>query len=108
MLRKTKIIATLGPASESPENLKALIEAGVNVFRLNMSHATHEWVRAIVPTIRKVAHGLGAHTGILMDTQGPAIRTGDLPTKLDLKVGDIMEFTVHGAVSVEHYYVDLN
>ncbi len=108
MLRKTKIIATLGPASESPENLKALIEAGVNVFRLNMSHATHDWVREIVPRIRKVASDLGAPTGILMDTQGPAIRTGDLPTKLDLKVGDIMEFTVHGAVSVEHYSVDVN
>jgi pyruvate kinase len=108
MLRKTKIIATLGPVSESPENLKALIEAGVNVFRLNMSHATHEWVREIVPRIRKVAADLGTPTGILMDTQGPAIRTGDLPTKLDLKVGDIMEFTVHGAVSVEHYSVDVN
>lgn len=108
MLRKTKIIATLGPASESAENLKALIEAGVNVFRLNMSHATHEWVRTIVPRIRKVALDLDTHTGIMMDTQGPAIRTGDLPTKLDLKVGDIMEFTVHGAVSVENYSVDVN
>jgi pyruvate kinase len=108
MLRKTKIIATLGPASESPENLRALIEAGVNVFRLNMSHASHDWVRAIVPTIRKVAADLGTHTGILMDTQGPAIRTGDLPTKLDLKVGDILEFTVRGARSEEHYSVDVN
>ncbi|MDD5200502.1 MAG: pyruvate kinase [Terrimicrobiaceae bacterium] len=108
MLRRTKIIATLGPASESPENLRALIEAGVNVFRLNMSHANHDWVRAIVPAIRKVADSLGASTGVLMDTQGPAIRTGDLPTKLDLKIGDIMEFTVHGAVSVENYSVDVN
>ncbi len=108
MLRKTKIIATLGPATESAENLKKLIETGVNVFRLNMSHATHEWVRAIVPRIRKVATELGTQTGILMDTQGPAIRTGDLPTKLDLKVGDILEFTVHGARSVENYSVDVN
>ncbi len=108
MLRRTKIIATLGPASESPENLRALILAGVNVFRLNMSHATHEWVRAIVPTIRKVAAELGTPTGILMDTQGPAIRTGDLPTKLNLKIGDIMEFTVHGARSAEDYSVDVN
>ncbi|MGH8046524.1 MAG: pyruvate kinase [Chthoniobacterales bacterium] len=108
MLRKTKIIATLGPVSESAERLAELIEAGVNVFRLNMSHATHDWVREIVPRIRKVAQELGKPTGILMDTQGPAIRTGDLPTKLDLKVGDIMEFTVHGAVSVEHFSVDVN
>jgi len=108
MLRKTKIIATLGPASESPENLKALIEAGVNVFRLNMSHATHEWVREIAPRIRKVAFELNAHIGILMDTQGPAIRTGDLPTKLDLKVDDIMEFTVRGMLSEELYSVGVN
>jgi pyruvate kinase len=108
MLRKTKIIATLGPASESPEMLKALIEAGVNVFRLNMSHANHDWVRSIVRSIRKVATELGTPTGILMDTQGPAIRTGDLPTKLDLKIGDIMEFTVHGARSPEDYSVDVN
>ena len=108
MLRKTKIIATLGPASESPEKLKELIEAGVNVFRLNMSHANHDWVRAIVPSIRKVAADLGTNTGILMDTQGPAIRTGDLPVKLDLKVGDIIEFTVRGARSEENYSVDVN
>lgn len=108
MLRKTKIIATLGPATESPEKLKELIQTGVNVFRLNMSHATHDWVRAIVPRIRKVADELGTNTGVLMDTQGPAIRTGDLPTKLDLKVGDILEFTVHGARSVENYSVDVN
>ena len=107
-MRRTKIIATLGPVSESPEQLAALITAGVNVFRLNMSHATHDWVREIVPRIRKVATGLGTNTAILMDTQGPAIRTGDLPTKLDLKVGDIMEFTVHGAKSVEHFSVDVN
>lgn len=108
MLRKTKIIATLGPASQSPEKLKELIEAGVNVFRLNMSHANHDWVREIVRSIRKVAADLGINIGILMDTQGPAIRTGDLATKLDLKVGDILEFTVRGARSEEHYSVDVN
>ena len=48
-MRKTKIIATLGPATESPEMLRSLIETGVNCFRLNMSHAPHDWVRAIVP-----------------------------------------------------------
>ena len=49
-LRKTKIIATVGPATESPEMLAKLIDAGVNVFRLNMSHATHDWIRTIVKT----------------------------------------------------------
>jgi pyruvate kinase len=107
-MRRTKIIATLGPATESPEKLKELIQAGVNVFRLNMSHANHDWVRNVSRSIRKVAAELGTNTAILMDTQGPAIRTGDLATKLDLKAGDIMEFTVRGARSEENYSVDVN
>ena len=100
-MRNTKIICTLGPATESEEMLRALVDAGTNVFRLNMSHASHEWVRTIVPRIRKVAADLNAVVGILMDTQGPAIRTGDLATKLDLKAGDIIEFTVRGERSEE-------
>ena len=52
-LRKTKIIATLGPASETPERLREMILAGVNIFRLNMSHANHEWVRKIVHPIHR-------------------------------------------------------
>ena len=107
-MRKTKIIATLGPASESPEMLRSLIEAGVNCFRLNMSHGTHDWVRAIVPRIRNVARDAQRITGILMDTQGPAIRTGDLPVKLNLKPGDIFEFTVRGEKSEEQFSVDVN
>lgn len=107
-LRKTRIIATLGPVSETPERLRELMQAGVNIFRLNMSHATHESVRKTVPTIREIAEELGLVIGILMDTQGPAVRTGDLPTKLQLKVGDILEFTVHGAISEEKYSVNVN
>src|SRR5690242_5336327 len=76
-MRKTKIICTLGPATESAEVLHAMITAGANIFRLNMSHATHDWVRVIVPRIRAIARELGVMVGILMDTQGPAIRTGD-------------------------------
>ncbi len=107
-MRKTKIICTLGPATESADVLHAMIEAGANVFRLNMSHATHEWVRMIVPRIRAIAKELNVIVGILMDTQGPAIRTGDLPTKLDLKVGDVFEFTVRGTVGEETNSVDVN
>ena len=51
-MRKTKIVCTLGPATDSPEMLAKLIAAGANVFRLNMSHGTHEWVREVVPRIR--------------------------------------------------------
>src|SRR5437762_9308877 len=100
-MRKTKIICTLGPATESVEMLREMIKAGTNIFRLNMSHATHDWVRMIVPRIRTVATELDKVVGILLDTQGPAIRTGDLPTKLTLKVGEVFEFTVRGEKSEE-------
>ncbi len=108
LMRKTKIICTLGPASDSPEVLTELIRAGADIFRLNMSHATHDWVRDIVPKIRRIAKELGTVTAILLDTQGPAIRTGELASKLNLKPGDIFEFTVRGSRSVELYSVDVN
>ncbi|MEY5010688.1 MAG: Pyruvate kinase [Verrucomicrobiota bacterium] len=107
-MRKTRIVCTLGPATDSVEMLHRLIEAGVNVFRLNMSHATHETVRQLVPRIRGVAKERDVMIGILMDTQGPAIRTGDLATKLNLKPGDRFEFTVRGERSEEEFSVDVN
>lgn len=107
-MRKTKIIATLGPATESPEMLGRLIDAGLNIFRLNMSHATHEWTRRVVRDIRAAAAERHRSIGILMDTQGPAIRTGDLPVPLHLKPGEKFIFTVRGAKSEEVNSVDVN
>ena len=107
-MRKTKIICTLGPATEKSETLRGLMEAGADVFRLNMSHARHDWVREIVPRIRKIAAEISRPVAILLDTQGPAIRTGDLKSNLQLKPGDILEFTVRGAKSEEKYSVDVN
>ncbi len=107
-MRKTKIICTLGPATEKPDVLRQLMQQGADVVRLNMSHAKHDWVRAIVPEIRNIAAEINRPVAILMDTQGPAIRTGDLATNLDLKPGDIVEFTVRGARSEEVYSVDVN
>ena len=107
-MRKTKIICTLGPATEKPEVLRHLIQKGSDVFRLNMSHASHDWVRKIVPHIRTLAEKAGRPVAILLDTQGPAIRTGDLKANLRLKPGDILEFTVSGAKSKERYSVDVN
>ena len=107
-VRKTKIICTLGPATEKEEILVRLIEAGTDVLRLNMSHASHKWVREIVPRIRRIAQNIARPVGILMDTQGPAIRTGDVKTKLKLSPGDTVEFTVRGAKSEEKYSVDVN
>jgi len=73
-----------------------------------MSHATHEWVREIVPRIRMLAQKAGRAVALLLDTQGPAIRTGDLKASLHLKPGDILEFTVRRAKSKERYSVDVN
>lgn len=107
-MRKTKIVCTLGPATASEEMVVGLIAAGANVFRLNMSHGTHDWVREIVGTIRESARHTSANIAIMMDTQGPAIRTGNVSTNLDLKPGDVIEFTVRGAQSEEQYSVDVN
>ncbi len=107
-MRKTKIIATLGPATDSPEMIRQLIDAGVNVFRLNMSHAPHEWVDRVVHDIRAAARERNRSVGIMMDTQGPAIRTGDLPAELDLKPGQKFTLTVRGERSEELHSVDVN
>ena len=107
-MRRTKIICTLGPATEKTETLRQLLHEGVDVFRLNMSHAKHDWVREIVPRIRRIAKKMECPVAILLDTQGPAIRTGELKADLNLKSGDILEFTVRGATSEEKYSVDVN
>ncbi|MEM6915472.1 MAG: pyruvate kinase [Verrucomicrobiota bacterium] len=90
--RKTKILSTLGPVTQSPEMIGQLIEAGVNVFRLNMSHASHDWTRSVVGHIREQSETLDLSVAILIDLQGPAIRTGDVDEDLDLKKGDKVEF----------------
>ena len=90
--RKTSIIITLGPATDSVERLSELIDNGVDVFRLNMSHAQHDWCREAVHNIRKLGKEKGRHVAILFDLQGPSIRTGDLEAPYDLEIGDKMEF----------------
>jgi pyruvate kinase len=107
-MRKTKIIATLGPATDSPAMLAQLVEAGVNIFRLNMSHGAHEWVRRVVKDIRTIASQSSKTVAVLMDTQGPAIRTGDLPAALDLIPGQKFTLTVRGEKSEEVHSVDVN
>jgi pyruvate kinase len=107
-MRRTKIIATLGPATESPEMLGRLLDAGVNIFRLNMSHAPRDWVRRVVKDIRAAAAARQRHAGIIMDTQGPSIRTGDLPAALDLQPGQKFTLTVRGEKSEELHSVDVN
>ena len=88
--------------------LGRLIDAGLNIFRLNMSHATHDWTRRVVADIRAAAASRNLCIGILMDTQGPAIRTGDLPVALHLKPGENFTFTVRVAKCEEENSVDVN
>jgi len=107
-MRKTKIVATLGPATSAPATIAALMDAGTNIFRLNMSHAPHDWVRRVVQDIRAASGERRQHIGIMMDTQGPAIRTGDLSVPLDLKPGQKFTLTVRGERSEEEHSVDVN
>lgn len=78
--RKTKIVCTLGPATESDERIRALIEAGMNVARLNFSHGDHEGHGKMLHTLREISRDMGKEIGILQDLGGPKIRLGKLPT----------------------------
>jgi pyruvate kinase len=86
-MRKTKIVCTIGPACDTQDKLEALIKAGMNVARLNMSHATHDYHANLIKNIRYVSEALDVPVGILMDLQGPKIRIGTLKEKVVLKPG---------------------
>src|SRR5271154_515036 len=107
-MRRTKIIATLGPATSSPPMLESLMKLGVNIFRFNMSHAPHDWVRSVSKSIREISADLNHEVALLLDTQGPAIRTGDVPKPYDLQIGDWVSFTVKGQKGTVQISVDVN
>ena len=107
-MRRTKIIATLGPATSTPPMLEALIQMGVNVFRFNMSHAQHDWVRSTAKLIREISAKQDIEVALLLDTQGPAIRTGVVPQTYNLQVGDWVSFTVKGQKGTVQITVDVN
>ncbi|MBV6391918.1 MAG: Pyruvate kinase [Anaerolineales bacterium] len=87
-MRNVKIVATIGPASDSDAALEALIQAGMNVARLNFSHGTHDQHRARVTRIREASKRLNVPVGILQDLQGPKIRVGKLDVPLQLSVNE--------------------
>ena len=87
-MRRAKIVATIGPASDSEQVLELLVRAGMNVARLNFSHGTHEQHASRVATIRNLAKKLNTPIGILQDLQGPKIRVGKLATPLQLNAGE--------------------
>ena len=93
-MRKTKIVCTIGPASESEEQLRALMLAGMNVARLNFSHGTHEEHKVRIDRIKKVREELGLPVAILLDTKGPEYRITTFEDgKILLKDGDTFTFT---------------
>ena len=93
MNKKTKILATVGPASESIEVMEQLVLAGVNAFRLNFSHGTHEYHKSNIDKIRQVEAKLGRKIGIFQDICGPKIRVGKLDrSEFKLKIGDTLIF----------------
>ncbi len=92
-LKKTKIIATLGPASSSKEVMLGLMKAGVDVFRINFSHADYDLVRTNIQAIRDLNKEYGYSVGILADLQGPKLRVGVVKEGSYLNPGDILTFT---------------
>ncbi len=94
MTKRTKIVATVGPACDSYEMLVNLVKAGVNVFRLNFSHGTHENKAQIIEKIRKINKELPYNIAILADLQGPKLRVGEIENNaLEINPGDMLTFT---------------
>jgi len=99
MEQKVKIVATLGPASDSPEMVRALIAAGADVFRLNFSHGTHETHRRAYDAVRAEAQRAGVHTAVLADLCGPKIRIGEVAGGgIPIAAGDAIELTTEKIV----------
>ena len=98
-LKKTKIVCTIGPASEAPEILEELVKSGMNVARLNFSHGTHEEHLEKIKTIRKIRRKLNSPIAIMLDTKGPEIRTGNFDVdEIFLKPGDTFTLTTRDVI----------
>lgn len=107
-MRKTKIICTIGPKTDSYEMLEKMVAAGMNVVRLNMSHGDHESHAKVIKAIKTLNKKVKYPVPVLLDTQGPEIRTGDLQTDLDLRKGSVITVSVRGEHSVEETSIPIN
>ncbi len=106
-MKKTKVIATVGPSIEKREILEKLIDIGVDVFRFNFSHGTHEWHLNIFKTIKDISKKKKKYIATLMDLSGPKIRIGELKQPLVARIGDIVEI-VYGNFIGEKNVIPLN
>ena len=108
---RTKIICTVGPSTQSIATLRKLHKEGMNVVRINMSHATHKSALSTINKVNKINSSLkdgATPIAVLLDTQGPEIRTGDTSMPLDLVTGDEVKLTVRDQVDVETSSIQIN
>ena len=106
--KKTKILATIGPASDNIDTIERMVMAGVNAFRMNCSHGTHEYHKSNLDKIRAVEAKLGRRLGIFQDISGPKIRVGKIDGIFDLERGDRLIFVqneIVGFKKAEHTYL---
>ena len=108
MRRRTKIICTIGPATASFDGLKALFEAGMNVVRINMSHSDHASAAKIINWIKTLNRQVDYPVPILLDTQGPEIRTGVLENPMELNSGDVVTLSVRDGDLIEQRSIHVN
>ena len=108
MRRKTKIICTIGPATASFEGLKALYEAGMNIVRINMSHSDHDSAAKIINWIKTLNRQVNYPVPVLLDTQGPEIRTGVLENPMELNSGDVVTLSVRDGDLSEQRSIHVN
>lgn len=108
MRRRTKIICTIGPATASFDGLKALFEAGMNVVRINMSHSDHANAAKIINWIKTLNRQVDYPVPILLDTQGPEIRTGVLENPMELSPGDVVTLSVRDGDLIEQRSIHVN
>ena len=107
-IKKTKIVATLGPASSSKDVIRDMIIAGVNVFRINFSHASFDDVRERIQYVRELNEELGFNVAILADLQGPKLRIGNMADGVVVSAGDTITFTTNKIETgnADHVYMN--
>ncbi len=108
-MRRTKIVCTIGPKTDSEEMLLKLAEAGMNIARINMSHGEPQWNSSVMKSVKKINQQLNFPIGLMLDTQGPEIRTS-AKTEFGLEEGDLFKIAVSSACDIQegekHTFVD--